>query len=104
MSLTPKEVLAFAAENGVKFVDFKFVDLPGTWQHFSTPVRELELDTFVEGKAFDGSSLRGYQAINESDMLPIPDTATAILDPFTAVPTLSLICDISHPGPKAAKR
>ncbi|HEY0754808.1 MAG TPA: type I glutamate--ammonia ligase [Ktedonobacteraceae bacterium] len=102
--MTPKEVLEFAEANGVKIVDFKFVDLPGTWQHFSVPMRELEVDTFVEGKAFDGSSLRGFQAINESDMLIIPDASTAILDPFTAVPTLSLIADIAHPGPKGAKR
>src|SRR5438270_14099316 len=102
--MTPEEVLQFAREHDAKMVDFKFVDLPGTWQHFSVPVRELELDTFVEGKAFDGSSLRGFQSIDESDMLIIPDASTAILDPFTAVPTLSLIADIAHPGPKGAKR
>jgi glutamine synthetase len=102
--MTPEEVLAFAQANGVKIVDFKFADLPGTWQHFSVPVRELELETFVEGKAFDGSSLRGFQAINESDMLIVPDASTAFLDPFTAVPTLSLVCDIAHPGPKGPKR
>lgn len=101
--MTPEEVLAFAKEHGVKFVDFKFVDLPGTWQHFSVPVRELEVDTFAEGKAFDGSSLRGFQSINESDMMIVPDSTTAILDPFTAIPTLSLICDIVHPGPKGPK-
>jgi len=101
--MTPEEVLAFAEQNGVKIVDFKFVDLPGTWQHFSVPVGQLEVDTFAEGKAFDGSSLRGFQAINESDMLIIPDASTAFLDPFTAVPTLSLICDIAHPGPKGPK-
>ncbi len=102
--MTPEEVLAFTRENGVKIVDFKFVDLPGTWQHFSVPVRELDLDTFVEGRAFDGSSLRGFQSINESDMLIVPDPNTAILDPFTAVPTLSLIADIVHPGPKGIKQ
>jgi glutamine synthetase len=102
--MTPEEVLAFAEANKVKVVDFKFVDLPGTWQHFSIPVRELELETFVEGKAFDGSSLRGFQSINESDMLVIPDASTAFLDPFTTVPTLSMICDIAHPGPQGTKR
>lgn len=101
--MTPEEVLAFAKEQGVKFVDLKFVDLPGTWQHFTVPLHEIELDTFVEGKAFDGSSLRGYQSINESDMLVIPDSTTAIIDPFMAAPTLSLICDITHPGPKGPK-
>ena len=102
--MTPEEVLAFAEKHGAKYVDFKFVDLPGTWQHFSVPLHELEVETFVEGKAFDGSSLRGFQSIDESDMLIIPDPDTAILDPFTAVPTLSLICDIAHPGPAGTKQ
>src|SRR2546421_2413754 len=97
--MTPEEVLQFAKTHGAKMVDFKFVDVPGTWQHFSVPVRELELDTFVEGKAFDGSSVRGFQTINESDMLIIPDATTAIMDPFTAVPTFSLVCNVAHPGP-----
>jgi glutamine synthetase len=102
--MTPEEVLAFAKENGVKFVDFKLTDLPGSWQHFSIPLHELDVETFVEGKAFDGSSLRGFQSIDASDMLIVPDPNTAILDPFTAAPTLSLICDIAHPGPKGAKK
>lgn len=97
--MTPKEVLKLAQENGVKIVDFKFSDLPGTWQHFSVPVHVLEEDLFSEGLPFDGSSVRGFQSINESDMLVIPDADTAFLDPFTAVPTLSLTCDIAHPGP-----
>lgn len=95
--MTPEEVLKFAKENGVKMVDVKFTDLPGTWQHFSIPAHELKEDMFVEGIPFDGSSIRGFQAINESDMLVIPDASTAILDPFTAVPTLSLVCNIAHP-------
>src|SRR6266567_383171 len=95
--MTPEEVLKFARENDVKIVDLKFTDLPGSWQHFSIPIRELREDTFVEGVPFDGSSIRGFQAINESDMLVIPDASTAILDPFTAVPTLSLVCNIAHP-------
>jgi glutamine synthetase len=95
--MTPEEVIAFATEQGAKMVDFKFVDMPGTWQHFTVPLHELELDTFVEGKPFDGSSIRGFQSINESDMLVIPDPETAIMDPFTAVPTLSLVCNIAHP-------
>jgi glutamine synthetase len=102
--MTPKEVLEFAASHGAKMVDFKFVDVPGTWQHFSVPMRELEEETFVEGKAFDGSSVRGFQTINESDMLIIPDPSTAIMDPFTAAPTLSLVCNIAHPGPAGRKR
>ena len=102
--MTPEEVLQFARERGVKMVDFKFVDLPGTWQHFSVPLRELEEDTFIEGKPFDGSSVRGFQTINESDMLIIPDPDTAIIDPFMAIPTLSLVCNIAHPGPGMRKK
>jgi glutamine synthetase len=101
--MTPEEVLQFARERGAKMVDFKFVDLPGMWQHFSVPLRELEENTFIEGKPFDGSSIRGFQTINESDMLIIPDPDTAIMDPFTAVPTLSLVCNIAHPGPGGHK-
>ncbi|QBD77957.1 type I glutamate--ammonia ligase [Ktedonosporobacter rubrisoli] len=96
--MTPEEVLRFAKENGAKMIDLKFTDLPGTWQHFSMPLHQLEEEAFVEGFPFDGSSVRGFQAINESDMLVIPDASTAIMDPFTAVPTLSLICNIAHPG------
>ncbi len=95
--MTPSEVLKYAEDNGVRFVDFKFTDLPGTWQHFTTPLSELEVSTFTEGLGFDGSSIRGFQEINESDMLVVPDASTAHLDPFTAVPTLSLICDIADP-------
>ena len=102
--MTPEEVLQFAKKNDAKMVDFKFVDVPGTWQHFSVPLHELELETFVEGKAFDGSSVRGFQTINESDMLIIPDPNTAIMDPFTAAPTLSLVCNIAHPGPGGNKK
>jgi glutamine synthetase len=102
--MTPEEVLQFARERGAKMVDFKFVDLPGMWQHFSVPLRELEENTFIEGKPFDGSSIRGFQTINESDMLIIPDPDTAIMDPFTAVPTLSLVCNIAHPGPGGHKK
>ena len=96
--MTPEEVLQLAQDRSVKMVDLKFVDVPGTWQHFSIPLHNLEAEMFSEGIPFDGSSVRGFQAINESDMLIIPDANSAILDPFTAVPTLSLICNIAHPG------
>jgi glutamine synthetase len=99
MTLTPEDVLRFAKDNGAKMVDLKFTDLPGSWQHFSIPVRELKEEIFSEGVPFDGSSIRGFQTINESDMLVIPDPTTAIMDPFTAVPTLSLVCNIAHPVP-----
>lgn len=97
MSKTPQEVLAFAKEKGVKMVDVKFIDLPGTWQHFSVPIGEFDEGTFAEGLGFDGSSIRGFKAINESDMLLLPDPDTAIIDPFCDVPTLSLLCDIREP-------
>ncbi len=95
--MTVKEVMEFAKKNGTQMVDFKFCDLPGQWQHFTTPVSELEEAVFEEGLGFDGSSIRGWQAINESDMLVIPDPNTAVMDPFMEAPTLSLICDIEDP-------
>ncbi len=78
-------------------VDLKFMDLLGTWQHFSVPMSELEEDMFEEGLGFDGSSIRGWQAINNSDMLVIPDSTTAVMDPFTEVPTVTMICNIVDP-------
>jgi glutamine synthetase len=100
-SLTsPADVLAFAKESGVKMVDVKFVDLPGLWQHFSIPVGELEEDMFTDGLGFDGSSIRGFQKIHESDMLLMPDPSTAIVDPACRVPTLSLVCNVAEPGTK----
>jgi glutamine synthetase len=95
---TPAEALALAREHGARMVDLKFTDLFGTWQHFSVPLHALGQDAFSEGVGFDGSSIRGFQAINESDMLLVPDPTTAIMDPFTAEPTLSLVCDVYQPG------
>lgn len=100
--MTPKEVLQFAKENGAKMVDLKFLDFIGTWQHFSVPLSELKEDSFEEGFGFDGSSIRGWQPIHASDMLVIPDPKTALMDPFTEVPTLSLICNIFDPITKEA--
>lgn len=97
MARSPREVLAWAREQQVRMVDVKFVDLPGTWQHFTVPVEEFDEGTFAEGLGFDGSSIRGFKEINESDMLLLPDPETAILDPFTEVPTLSLVCDVVDP-------
>ena len=95
--MKPKEVLAFAKEKKVEIVDLKFVDVPGLWQHFSITTSELHEELFNEGIGFDGSSIRGFQTINESDMLLFPDPETAMLDPFSALPTLSLICNIRDP-------
>src|SRR5439155_17225895 len=94
---SPKDVVAFAKASGVKMVDVKFVDLSGSWQHFSFPVGELEEDKFEEGLGFDGSSIRGFQKIHESDMLLMPDPTTAIVDPAMKVPTLSIACDVRDP-------
>jgi len=95
--MKPKDVLAFAKENKTEIVDLKFVDLPGLWQHFSITTSELNEDLFENGIGFDGSSIRGFQTINESDMLLFPDPNTAMMDPFTELPTLSLICNIKDP-------
>jgi glutamine synthetase len=95
--MTPKEVLNMAKENGAKVVDLRFMDFPGLWQHFTVPMRELEESSFEDGFGFDGSSIRGWQPIHASDMLVIPDPATAKMDPFYAAPTLVLICNIVDP-------
>ena len=95
--MTPQEVLKMVKENGVKMVDLRFMDFPGLWQHFSVPVSELEESNFEDGYGFDGSSIRGWQPINASDMLVIPDPTSAKIDPFFQEPTLVLICDIADP-------
>ncbi len=94
---TPEDVLKAIKDNDVRMVDVRFTDLPGVWQHFSLPPTCLDADTFGEGIGFDGSSIRGFQEIHESDMLIVPDPESAFLDPFTAVPTLVLICNIRDP-------
>ncbi len=91
------DVIAFAREQGIKMIDLKFVDLPGTWQHFTIPVGQLEEDVFSKGLGFDGSSIRGFQKIHESDMLLFPDPKTAFVDPVAKVATLSLTCDVRDP-------
>jgi glutamine synthetase len=95
--MTPKEVLALCREKDVRAVDLRFMDFPGLWQHFTIPVSKLEEDVFEDGLGFDGSSIRGWQAINESDMLVVPQPETAFLDPFTELPTLVMICNIQDP-------
>ncbi len=95
--MTPKEVVKFARDHGARMVDLKFMDFPGMWQHFTIPMSSLDDDTFEEGVGFDGSSIRGWQAIHASDMVVLPDPETAVMDPFTQVPTLSLLCNILDP-------
>ena len=95
--MTPKEVLALCREKDVKAVDLRFMDFPGLWQHTTIPISVLDEDVFEEGLGFDGSSIRGWQTINESDMLIVPQPDTAFLDPFTALPTINIICNIHDP-------
>ena len=95
--MKPSDVLKMAKEKNVKVVDIRFMDFPGIWQHFSVPLKELGEDSFEDGFGFDGSSIRGWQAINASDMLIIPDPSTAKIDPFFAEPTLVLIGNIVDP-------
>ncbi|MEJ2661174.1 MAG: type I glutamate--ammonia ligase [Desulfobacteraceae bacterium] len=95
--MTPQEVLSMVKENNVKMVDLRFMDYPGLWQHFSVPVSELDESNFEEGYGFDGSSIRGWQPIHASDMLVVPDPATAKIDPFFQESTLVMICDIVDP-------
>ena len=86
--MTPTEVLALCREKDVKAVDLRFMDFPGLWQHFTIPVGSLDEDVFEDGLGFDGSSIRAWQAINESDMLEVPQPETASLDPITTLTTL----------------
>lgn len=90
-------VFKMIKDNAVKMVDMKFVDFPGQWQHFTVPVTEVSEETFESGLGFDGSSIRGWKQIHESDMLIIPDADTVLMDPFCPIPTLSLICNVFDP-------
>src|SRR5688572_6816562 len=97
-----KSVMDMARKNGAKMVDIKFVDTFGTWQHFSCPIGEIGEEVFEEGLGFDGSSIRGWKSIEASDMLAMPDPATAFMDPFCQVPTLSLTSTIAETGTREA--
>ncbi len=95
--MKPEDVLKLADDAGARFVDLKFIDLPGRWQHFTIPVSELDEGIFEDGLGFDGSSIEGWKSIDESDMIVIPDPTTAKMDPFIEAPTISLICDVHDP-------
>ncbi len=97
MPRTPDDVKKLAKESGAKIVDLRFIDLPGVWQHFSIPVEDLDEDLFTEGIGFDGSSIRGFQQIHESDMLLIADADTAVMDPVLSIPTMNIICNVFDP-------
>src|SRR5215831_17188118 len=94
---TTGDVMKFAKDNKIEIVDLKFCDVPGLWQHFSVSANEFGEDVFEDGIGFDGSSIRGFQTIDESDMLLIPDPESAFLDPFADVPTVSLTCNVRDP-------
>jgi len=94
---SPEEVLKFISDEGVKFVDVRFCDLPGIMQHFTIPAASFTADAFADGQMFDGSSIRGFQAIHESDMKLMPDATTAYLDPFRAEKTLVITHSIVDP-------
>ena len=95
--MTPKEVLAQIRQSEVTTVDLRFMDFPGVWQHFAIPADALTEETFEEGISFDGSSVVGWRAINEADLLVVPQPETALIDPFTTRPTLTMICNIQDP-------
>src|ERR1700747_2938690 len=94
---TAEDVLRSIKDKSLQMIDLRFTDLPGTWQHFSVPPSAVDTDAMSEGIGFDGSSIRGFQEIQESDMLVVPDPATAFLDPFAEARTLVLICNIRDP-------
>src|SRR5215471_12732335 len=97
MATAPAEALEFGRSTQAKMVDLKFTDLLGSWQHMSLPLSAFDESAFDEGLGFDGSSIRGWQGIQESDMLLVPQADTAILDPFTETPTLSILCEVIDP-------
>src|SRR5947207_10722533 len=93
----PAEALEFGRSTQAKMVDLKFTDLLGSWQHMSLPLSAFDESAFDEGLGFDGSSIRGWKGISESDMLLVPQAETAIVDPFAAEATLSLVCEVVDP-------
>lgn len=97
MAKTPQEVLKIVQDNNIKIIDLKFIDTPGIWQHCSFYYDQIDESSFVDGVPFDGSSIRGWKAIDESDMVMVPDPTTAWIDPFYEEPTLSIICSIKEP-------
>ncbi|MEO6121552.1 MAG: glutamine synthetase beta-grasp domain-containing protein, partial [Acidimicrobiales bacterium] len=94
---SPADILKLASDEAVEFIDYRFCDLPGLVQHVSVPVTEMRESVFTEGHGFDGSSIRGFQQIQESDMILIPDPNTAYIDPFRARKTLNIHCFVHDP-------
>lgn len=100
MPETAQEVLSMIQDQNIEVIDLKFIDMPGIWQHLTVHKSQIDETSFTDGVAFDGSSIRGWKAINESDMMMVLDPTTAWIDPFMAEPTLSLICSIKEPRTK----
>ena len=98
MAVAPKDVMKMITDNEVKFVDFRFTDTRGKEQHVSVPAHAVDEDKFTSGHAFDGSSIAGWKGIEASDMLLMPDPATANMDPFREEPTLIMSCDVIEPS------
>lgn len=94
---TPQEILEWIKRDNIQMIDLKFIDMPGIWQHLTLYHNMIDESSFTDGVAFDGSSIRGWKAINDSDMAMVPDPDTAWIDPFMEEPTLSLICSIKEP-------
>jgi glutamine synthetase len=97
MAKKPREIIDLIKAQNIKMIDLKFIDVPGMWQHTSVPAAMMDEDALTAGIGFDGSSIRGFQSIHESDMILMPDLDTAMVDPFCATPTLSFIADIFDP-------
>lgn len=96
--MSGQDVISTIKEKGIKYVDFRFCDTKGKEQHVTVPAHTIDDSVFTEGKMFDGSSISGWKGINESDMILMPDTATAFIDPFFEDPTLVLTCDVLEPS------
>ena len=95
--MTPKQVLQFIKQKKIQYVDCRYLDFPGSWQHKTYKAGELTEKSFKEGFGFDGSCIRGWEAVNEADMLLVPVAETAHVDPFYERPTLAIICDVKNP-------
>src|ERR1700690_4046895 len=96
--MTPADALKFIAEKEAKFADLRFTDMLGKEQHVTVPTRLVDAGFFADGKMFDGSSIAGWKGINESDMILMPDPATAVVDPFYEETTVNLRCDVIEPA------
>ncbi|MEN9904797.1 MAG: hypothetical protein RLZZ555_1362, partial [Pseudomonadota bacterium] len=97
MAKTVADVMQMVKDNDVKFVDFRFTDTRGKWQHITVPISQFDEEKFEEGQAFDGSSIAGWKGIEASDMLMAPDATSAFIDPFVEETTLVLVCDVIEP-------